>query len=40
MYHKVSTDLSSVEREKAITAFWKENDIYEKPGRTGKFHLF
>ena len=30
MYHKVSTDLSSVEREKAITAFWKENDIFQK----------
>ncbi len=30
MYHKVSTDLSSVEREKAITAFWKEHDIFQK----------
>ena len=30
MYKKVSTDLKFVEREKAIEAFWKENNIFER----------
>ncbi len=30
MYRKVSTDLSFVDREKEIVAFWKENDIFKK----------
>ncbi|MDE6182472.1 MAG: isoleucine--tRNA ligase [Eubacteriales bacterium] len=30
MYDKVSKNLNSVEREKEIMAFWKENDIFKK----------
>lgn len=30
MYQKVSTDLSSVEREKEVVDFWKKNDIFKK----------
>ncbi len=30
MYDKVSTDLSFVDREKAVVDFWKENDIFKK----------
>ncbi len=30
MYNKVSTDLSFVDREKAIVEFWKDNDIFKK----------
>ncbi len=30
MYKKVSTDLRFVEREKQVSAFWKENAVFEK----------
>ncbi len=30
MYDKVSTDLSFVDREKAVVEFWKNNDIFKK----------
>ena len=30
MYHKVSTDLSFVDREKNITELWEKNDIFKK----------
>lgn len=30
MYHKVSTDMNFVEREKAVEKFWEENHIFEK----------
>ncbi len=30
MYNKVSTELSFVDREKAIVEFWKDNDIFKK----------
>ena len=30
MYHKVSTDLSFVDREKEVVDFWKKNDIFKK----------
>ncbi|MCM1103682.1 MAG: isoleucine--tRNA ligase [Clostridium sp.] len=30
MYQKVSTDLHFVEREKEVSAFWKEHDIFRK----------
>ncbi len=30
MYNKVSTDLSFVDREKAVVDFWKDNDIFKK----------
>ena len=30
MYKKVSTNLDFVEREKEITAFWKEHDVFRK----------
>ncbi len=30
MYNKVSTDLSFVDREKAVVEFWKDNDIFKK----------
>ena len=30
MYQKVSTNLNSVEREKEVLKFWKDNDIFKK----------
>lgn len=30
VYHKVSTDLSFVDREKEVVDFWKKNDIFKK----------
>ena len=30
MYQKVSTDLNFVDREKEVSEFWKENDIFKK----------
>ncbi len=30
MYQKVSTDLNFVDREKEVSKFWKENDIFKK----------
>ena len=30
MYHKVSTELSFVDREKEVVEFWKEHDIFKK----------
>ena len=30
MYQKVSTDLNFVDREKEVSKFWKENDIFQK----------
>ena len=30
MFHKVSTDMNFVEREKAVLDFWKKNDIVKK----------
>ena len=30
MYQKVSTNLNSVEREKEVLQFWKDNDIFKK----------
>ena len=30
MYKKVSSDLSFVDREKAIEKFWRDNKIFEK----------
>ena len=35
MYEKVSTDLSFVDREKAVVEFWKEKDIF-RPFETSK----
>ena len=43
MYKKVSTDLNFVEREKAIEAFWEENQIFEKSvslREQGKSYIF
>lgn len=30
MYQKVTTDLNFVEREKEVSEFWKEHDIFRK----------
>ena len=38
MYKKVSSDLSVVEREKAIEKFWRDNRIFEKSVETREGH--
>ncbi len=38
MYKKVSTDLTFVDREKAIEKFWRENGIFEKSIETREGH--
>ena len=30
MYNKVDTNMNFVDREKAIEAYWRENDIFKK----------
>ncbi|MBO4261790.1 MAG: class I tRNA ligase family protein, partial [Clostridia bacterium] len=38
MYKKVSSDLSVVDREKAIEKFWRDNRIFEKSIETREGH--
>ena len=38
MYQKVSTDLNFVEREKEVTKFWKEKDIFKKSMKIREGH--